>query len=1579
MQPSRSQPSLRRVCLAVLLALAIAVPLPAVLADELDVEEELPPAPHEEHLLPVTMGLQAALVGESQVELTFDARSLTFGVAQAFDFAFSSQLLVDAAPDLKLDTYVDPHFIQLPPQLPLHTPSILDTPMAEQAKKAAEQVVQDLKENGPSPVVVDPEDAWAYVDQLQPGLEWHGSDEISLANGTVLPGGGNGGGSATYQGNVVHPEVAGGIDMPTGGNTLSIDAGAGNGAAGSLRIWLKERGPHHVLVKYTVVGQDGALPFAFAAIDFWLDENGALQLGDMNAADPVQSFAIVQDPLPALPDTSAVKLGGVQAAACTDTFTVAFKTNNGGTVPATHQNKPLEGLQVNLQNLVGNTLQTLSTNDQGKVTFGVACASGPYQVQYRTTFADGGTRVEVTTNGGWTPYEGVSGPQNFVNGGSYTVNLNDQASAQANIHSAMVKEYRKVTAAGYPLSQVTVRWESGQAGPCPTACYTGGTINLNANVAHQWQETVMWHEYGHHVQNQVGSLLNTNYGNHCPGLCHMWDSASENEGATFQEAFANFMAAVMWDSGLIPPYGDFGNVNLNSYRHDDASDRWDNWGPLREGPVGAVLWQSYVANGKNLKDTLDVMHQGPAGITDFHRKWEAFPKPQLASLQSSMQGNHIPAYGDGAQATATASWGDAGDSFWAGTTIPTGTGKGVLTHDEHVLVDRADFFRFSAGSNTQITLSMTPESGQSFDLYLYNPSGAIQSQVVGASPGAVRSITYSVGTSPGTWAFEVREANNANGWASQGLYTYSLQVQVPNILTSTTIVTAPTSVAAGASYQVCWDVQGSGTISHSQIHWGTTTGSYPNGSPVMSGTAAASWCTNLVAPTSGGTVYMRSHAVGPNQNIQSAEKAIAVSGGGITGITLTSYPASVTAGNTATVCYTVQGLGQITHTHVHWGTATGSYPYGTTAQGGNAPQSFCSTLTAPSSPGTVYFKAHAIDAANNVKYSAEGAISVTGPGGINSVSIYSYPTSQVAPNTQFQVCWTVNGSSYLDHTNLHYGTQSGSYPYNTAQVQGQPGSWCQWLTSSSSAGTMYIVAHASNTGGSVLSAQVSVTVTNVQTLSNVYFTSYPGSVSAGSTFTVCWYVAGNSAVSHTQVHWGTSSGSHPNGSPIYTGNPNQQYCTGMTAPSSGTIYMVPHAQGPYNSLIGGQGSIAVTGSNQLTGIAFTSVPSSVQQGQSFSACWQVYGSGTVSHTQVHYSVGGGATQYTSPASGSAGSYCATLAAPMSSTWMDLAAHATGPNNDLLSGTATVQVTAPSGITGVSITSMPSSVNSGASYTVCWQVNGAGSISHTNLHWTSSATSGTSETPTSTGSAPGSWCQSLSAPSVSGGGHWINIKAHAQGASNTMYSNAYNIWVNAPGSITSIQFSSYPSSVAGGGQANVCWSVGGSGSISHTNLHHGTASGNYPYSTAVLGGNAPQGFCQSITAPSTGTMYMYAHADGPNNGMSTGQVSIPVSPGSGSGVTSVGIYQYPGSVPSNGNFQVCWSVYGSGAFSHNNLHWGPTVNDMSYSAGAGTGNAPSSWCQSMNGSGATGTWYFRAHVYDASFGDKWSNAVAITFY
>lgn len=276
-------------------------------------------------------------------------------------------------------------------------------------------------------------------------------------------------------------------------------------------------------------------------------------------------------------------------------------------------------------------------------------------------------------------------------------------------------------------------------------------------------------------------------------------------------------------------------------------------------------------------------------------------------------------------------------------------------------------------------------------------------------------------------------------------------------VTSVSILRAPENAPANSQAQVCWRVQGSGSIPHTAIHTDTTShpgnagfdayggpAYYPNNASAASAvTLPGEFCTNVNVGTQ--DVYLRAHAMTTAPGMVSGEHRISIraSQDVVAAVTLRQYNQTAPPNSTVVVCWDLTGSGRVPHTAVHTDTVShpaatsfadydGSavYPANRTAADGAGyavPGTYCTGLTTPAN-GTLYFRAHAMTSPPGVISPTEGAIRVNGSAafdGIAATVTFAGNETLTAPRgSMVTVCWRVSGTGRIPHTALHTDTTS---------------------------------------------------------------------------------------------------------------------------------------------------------------------------------------------------------------------------------------------------------------------------------------------------------------------------------------------------------------------------------------------------------------------------------------------------------------------------------------------------------------------------------------------------------------------------
>ena len=208
------------------------------------------------------------------------------------------------------------------------------------------------------------------------------------------------------------------------------------------------------------------------------------------------------------------------------------------------------------------------------------------------------------------------------------------------------------------------------------------------------------------------------------------------------------------------------------------------------------------------------------------------------------------------------------------------------------------------------------------------------------------------------------------------------------------VTSAPITVETGKAFQVSWTVNGTGTVTHSAVHYdysshpgtfGTDVAPAASGYPyfpkdyaAINMSAPASF-TVSITPNVTGALYFRAHAIVDGKQYWTDEMALTVTVAPAvqeTRVVITSAPATAESGKPFQISWGVEGPAEtITHTAVHYDYATHPGTFGeTTAPAASgypyfpkdfaainmtAPRGFAANIT-PNMTGTLYFRGHAI-------------------------------------------------------------------------------------------------------------------------------------------------------------------------------------------------------------------------------------------------------------------------------------------------------------------------------------------------------------------------------------------------------------------------------------------------------------------------------------------------------------------------------------------------------------------------------------------------------------------------------------------
>jgi len=407
---------------------------------------------------------------------------------------------------------------------------------------------------------------------------------------------------------------------------------------------------------------------------------------------------------------------------------------------------------------------------------------------------------------------------------------------------------------------------------------------------------------------------------------------------------------------------------------------------------------------------------------------------------------------------------------------------------------------------------------------------------------------------------------------------------------------APSWVYAGEDVEVVywinltvWDHT---AVTHTAIHWDTMSHgepldfqSYPNNSVPGVGEPDGVYETSFVAPTEPGTVYMIVHAiVGGNHYYAMMEYMVMVKA--MPTIDVVEPPPSTVFTDTGgDVIWMISGAedGEVTHTAVHWDTVSHGEPldfnnYAEVLLGtstGTAGE-YSAYMSAPSTPGDIYFVFHAIVNGRHVYAAMEYHVTVIDVPVIQLVDI----TDKVFVDGTAKVWWDIPAVDLMDvtHTAIHWDTTSHAggamdfqvYPNAILGVDGGNDSdYMVMMEAPSDPTTVYLVIHAIVMDTHIY-AEMEYTISVVDE-PEMELVAHTEMVFVDGTAKVWWNINGLDAVedvTHTAIHWDTASHSggpldftmYPNAVPGEDGGDDSDYMAMMTAPSApASVFFVVHA------------------------------------------------------------------------------------------------------------------------------------------------------------------------------------------------------------------------------------------------------------------------------------------------------------------------------------------------------------------------------------------------------------------------------------
>lgn len=208
------------------------------------------------------------------------------------------------------------------------------------------------------------------------------------------------------------------------------------------------------------------------------------------------------------------------------------------------------------------------------------------------------------------------------------------------------------------------------------------------------------------------------------------------------------------------------------------------------------------------------------------------------------------------------------------------------------------------------------------------------------------------------------------------------------------------------------------------------------------------------------------------------------------------------------------------------------------------------------------------------------------------------------------------------------------------------------------------------------------------------------------------------------------------------------------------------------------------------------------------------------------------------------------------------------------------------ITGVEITLGPVRADPGDTVTVCWEVDGRGTVPHTAAHWDEEShgddatfgdyDGGASYPGNGSAPAPGGYelpatfCTGLPMPTT-GNIYWRRHALIPDDQPGTMSEEGV---IKQAGLATKPTVDEHENFIDAGERVELCWHVGGTGNVPHTAIHWDTEG--HPLATSfteyqggavypddapaadAAGYDLPDTFCGNLTMPDSGTLYFQAH-------------------------------------------------------------------------------------------------------------------------
>lgn len=343
-------------------------------------------------------------------------------------------------------------------------------------------------------------------------------------------------------------------------------------------------------------------------------------------------------------------------------------------------------------------------------------------------------------------------------------------------------------------------------------------------------------------------------------------------------------------------------------------------------------------------------------------------------------------------------------------------------------------------------------------------------------------------------------------------------------------------------------------------------------------------------------------------------------------IAVVYYPEEVGIGMPFAVSWNILGSGWIQHTNVHWGYSPGSnisdYPNSGKAFTGNAPSFFNdTTLKAPMIPGRIYLRVHLIMEGEYI--SSEFTINVIPQGNMTkpAASIISYPMKGVSPGARYNITWQVTGGRFIDHTNVHWGTRSGVYPYEGEPMNStSPQIFTNTLIAPDSNTKVYFVIHYKVDGSDYYTSEYNFQV-GVNPNAEVTFIHYPMNVVAGGSYNISWRIEGGipGNISLTRVVWGKKSNELTMSGKAFSGNTPAEFEDTLTAPvDTLRVYFKIHYVVDTIQGFSPEYAINVTGGVQVVFRFIQSPPAIVRVDKPFIVSWTIEGGNRIEMTRFEW-------------------------------------------------------------------------------------------------------------------------------------------------------------------------------------------------------------------------------------------------------------------------------------------------------------------------------------------------------------------------